>query len=401
MIHTIMDVPTRKVHRDELEIHNLLGRGGEGTVNRGLLRGRIVAVKKTHGDPEALQREAITTKKCKSPYLLPLVAVVEEGDPALVLEIMDGGDLRKYLNNKRDGVPVAVEYSTFEVAWVIANAIADLHHAGLLHRDLKSKNVLLSSTHYIRVADQGIAKENATLNTLGVGTLQWMAPEVLKSESVYSYAADIYSFGVILTELDTYQMPFAGFSDVAILSKVQAGNQPTLRANCSPWLRDLATACMAFDPTQRPSANDVVHILQRQRHSESAFAIVALPASQGNSIDGQPAAVLNTVVACSVCNAPLSLQDTEGKICTKPALPDATRLNILLQRIEVSATAIDTMVSCATCRKPVSMVLEVCPFSDCGAPLFSASTKVHVLCRRIDLANKSTSAYFAKEIPLY
>ncbi|OQR85672.1 protein kinase [Achlya hypogyna] len=361
MLYDAAFVPARSVHNDEIEMYECLGGGNEGIVYRGSLSGREVAVKKSHGKAEALLREAVVMKKCQSPYLLPLVAVVEGANAALVLEIMDGGDLRTYLNNLRDGAPVAVKYSTLEVAWVIANAIADLHHAGLLHRDLKSNNVLLSSTHYIKVADQGIAKENATLNTQCVGTVNWMAPEVIVADSAYSYAADIYSFGVILTELDTLEVPFAGLSHYLTMSK--------------------PNSCMAHDPAQRPSANDVVRLLQRQRRRlERTLTTATPPVPLNLPTDGSTAAVLiNTAIACIVCGASLSLEHSACPSCARPAPSDATKLEILLHRIEASEADIKTTMNCSVCGAPGPIQQEMCPFPGCGERSPSATDKIKTL----------------------
>ncbi|OQR88640.1 protein kinase [Achlya hypogyna] len=128
---------------------------------------------------------------------------------------------------------VPVEYSTLEVAWVVA--LADLHNAGLLHRDLKSHNVLLSSTSYFKVADLGSARDDTSTMTAGVGTPHWMAPEVRAYGAKYDASADIYSFGVILTELNTFQVLYADVTmpPLQLMSEVAAGRlRPSLRADC-------------------------------------------------------------------------------------------------------------------------------------------------------------------------
>ncbi|OQR84974.1 kinase [Thraustotheca clavata] len=96
------------------------------------------------------------------------------------------------------------------------------------------------------------------------GTPLWEAPEILRGEK-YDYAADIYSFGVILTELDTLQLPYSNLQlgAWAIMDKVKKGTlRPSLSNNCEPWLRNLAEMCLAYDPKSRPSAQNIVNMLR-------------------------------------------------------------------------------------------------------------------------------------------
>ncbi|OQR85385.1 hypothetical protein ACHHYP_11888 [Achlya hypogyna] len=166
------------VGEEEIEIQNTsrLGGGDQGVVFRGSFRGRVVAVKMS-GDPNTSRKEIDAMQKCSSPYLLPLVAVAEGSNVMLALEFMDGGDLRQYLDKKSRGELVEVEYSTLVVAWIIANAHADMHHEGFVQRDLTIENVFISSMHYIKVGDLGITKECVTNMTAYVGPLSWTHPK--------------------------------------------------------------------------------------------------------------------------------------------------------------------------------------------------------------------------------
>ncbi|EQC25440.1 serine/threonine protein kinase [Saprolegnia diclina VS20] len=128
----------------EMDISSPLGAGGYGAVYKGIYNDRSVAVKTAANasSAQALVYEMETMQMCNSPYVLQLLAVSGAGtsSPKLVLEYMDAGDLRSYLDAKRLGRATKVDVSSLEVAWVLANALADLHHNGLLHRDLKSHN---------------------------------------------------------------------------------------------------------------------------------------------------------------------------------------------------------------------------------------------------------------------
>ncbi|KDO18699.1 serine/threonine protein kinase [Saprolegnia parasitica CBS 223.65] len=244
---------------------------------------------------DSFQNEVDNMRVCSSPYVLPLLAILDTktrepllgiehdvlNSPAMVMEYMDQGDLSKYLKAKRDGRPLALELSTIEVALVVARALADLHRRNMMHRDVKSLNIFLSRTHYIRLGDLGSARTLDPNNTMtsNAGTPYWIAPEVLRDPEhagegrIYTTAADIYSFGVVLTELDTRDVPYhdvVGPKRGSILSKVLAGElRPTMSATCPRWLHTLANQCMAFDPTNRPTADAIVQELLLHRHDDA------------------------------------------------------------------------------------------------------------------------------------
>nr|AIG56506.1 secreted protein [Achlya hypogyna] len=333
-------------------------------------------------------------RKCKSPYLLSLVAVASScSNAVLAVEFMDGGDLRGYLDKKQRGETLSVEYSALEVAWVIANALADLHHDGLLHRDLKSHNVLLSSTSYIKVADLGLARNDATTMTKGVGTLYWMAPEVQAFGAKYDESADIYSFGVILTELNTLQLPYADvkMTPWLVMAEVTAGKlRPSLRADCPAWLRELATACMANDPTQRPTARTIVRMLQRQcrrlredplaaqptatttlvkanadlsgtlNASTASTAVLSGGSTQFNSALSTASLVVPTI-NCSGCKAPQSLLSTLCSACAAPTKSAILKLKVLRARLAMAKEhGVDISVPCFACSAPKDAAVDIC-----------------------------------------
>ncbi|KDO17236.1 TKL protein kinase, partial [Saprolegnia parasitica CBS 223.65] len=189
-------------------------------------------------------------------------------NPTMVMEYMDLSDLLEYLKRKGSGETLAMDVSTVEVALVLAHALADLHRNGFIHRDVKSQNIFLSTTHYIRLGDVGSARTVDELMTADIGTLFWMAPEVLRvgyegKDQPYTIAADIYSFGVVLTELDTLKVPYEDeVHRYAIPNKVRNGQlRPHMSDSCPQWLRDLADQCLSLDPKDRPTAENIIATL--------------------------------------------------------------------------------------------------------------------------------------------
>ncbi|RLO00268.1 hypothetical protein DYB28_010163 [Aphanomyces astaci] len=190
----------------------------------------------------------------------------------LLTEFMNGGDLRQVL----ELTPPSFQWvHKLRCALSVAEGLVYLHlmDPKVIHRDLKSRNVLLDADFNAKITDFGIAREtdDATM-TAGIGTFRWMAPEVLL-DGHYTEKADIFSFGVILSELSTNIVPYSDlrndkgnvYMDTAIMAKVMTGELiPTFASDCPRWYLDVATACLALDPLERPTAMKTAYTIRRQ-----------------------------------------------------------------------------------------------------------------------------------------
>ena len=132
-----------------------------------------------------------------------------------------------------------------------------LHSADIIHRDLKSMNIMVSETLQGKVADYGEArKKSADLTMTSTGTPLWMAPEVSRNER-YDSKADMYSFGIILYEVCKRRLPYADMKDltaVGLAVKVaMQGLRPTIEDDWHPGLQSLMRDCYEADSSARPT----------------------------------------------------------------------------------------------------------------------------------------------------
>ncbi|OQR88498.1 kinase, partial [Thraustotheca clavata] len=191
----------------EISMVKSLAQGAYGEVWLGQFEGQMVAVKKLlnhRRNLDELQKfiyEIALMSKMESAYIVQFIGVAwsRPTDIMLVTEFMDAGDLRNFLYSNQ----VMQWNQKIQIALDIAEGLVYLHTLDprVIHRDLKSRNVLLNSKQQTKITDFGVSRENddATM-TAGIGTYRWMAPEVLQ-DGHYTESADIFSFGVILAEL--------------------------------------------------------------------------------------------------------------------------------------------------------------------------------------------------------
>jgi serine/threonine protein kinase len=252
-------------------IVSLLGRGGMGNVylaeETRLKRRAAIKVLHPHltqerGNVDRFLREAQTIAQFEHPHIVDIFAYGEEpnGVVFFAMELLSGEDL-----DARVKASAQRPYTTADVLqWAvqIARAVAVVHDAGLIHRDLKVSNIYLArrrdGEELVKLLDFGIARpeDGSELTATGValGTPSYMSPEQIESRGV-DRRADIYSFGVLLYKLTTGQLPFTGDAiQIAIQHRDVPPQPPTLvapDAGITPELEQLILKAMAKKPADR------------------------------------------------------------------------------------------------------------------------------------------------------
>ena len=258
---------------DRYQIGSKLGQGGMGVVYkaRDTQLDRVVAIKvlppEMMANPDRKQRfvqEARAASALNHPNIVTVYDVRSDaGLDFIVMEYVDGCTLDQTILSKGIGIT-----RSLRLAAQIADALSRAHEAGIVHRDLKPSNVIVTPDDRVKVLDFGVAKlldpgeraaEAATRSVpitdagIAVGTAAYMSPEQAEGKKIDA-RSDIFSFGAVLYEMITGRRPFAGESQVAILSKV-LNEEPTppgsLITGLSQEIERAIMRCLRKDPARR------------------------------------------------------------------------------------------------------------------------------------------------------
>jgi serine/threonine protein kinase len=269
----------------------LVGEGGVGQVYRAYdtrLR-RSVALKMLRGPVDALarrrfEREAIAASGLNHPHILTVHEVGEvDGQPYLVTEFVDGGTLAAWADSR----PRASR-EILELLSGVADGLAAAHEAGILHRDIKPQNILVTRSGYAKLADFGLATlagepEGSThavtatsLNTepgLIVGTAAYMSPEQVSGRPLDG-RSDIFSFGIVLYELLSGRRPFHGANSIAVMHAIASEPAAALPQDVPAALRAITERALEKDPSRRyQTMRDLASDMRRAMHPTSATSV--------------------------------------------------------------------------------------------------------------------------------
>src|SRR6201992_1571686 len=275
---------------DRYELDGVVGRGGMAEVYRArdLRLDRVVAIKTLRPDlardqtfQARFRREAQSAASLHHPSI---VAVYDTGEdmstgtpvPYIVMEYVDGRTVRDLLIEGHRLLPER----TLEIVSGVLRALEYSHQAGIVHRDIKPGNVMVTRNGDIKVMDFGIARAmndaQATMTQTAqvIGTAQYLSPEQARGERVDA-RSDLYSTGCLMYELLTGRPPFTGDSPVAIAYQhVRETPVPPSRIDPSlpPWADSIVLKAMAKDPADRYQSADEMRMDVQRAMNDIAVA---------------------------------------------------------------------------------------------------------------------------------
>uniref|UniRef100_A0A8C6WIC6 Mitogen-activated protein kinase kinase kinase 7 n=1 Tax=Neogobius melanostomus TaxID=47308 RepID=A0A8C6WIC6_9GOBI len=266
MLETPPGYPFEEINYDDIEVEEVVGRGAFGVVCRAKWKGNDVAIKTIESESErkAFVVELRQLSRVKHRNIVKLYGSCKS-PVCLVMEYAEGGSLYNVLHGAE---PLPFYTASHAMSWCLqcAEGVAYLHGMkpkALIHRDLKPPNLLLvSGGTVLKICDFGTACDIQTHMTNNKGSAAWMAPEVFEGSN-YSEKCDVFSWGIILWEVITRRKPFDEIGGPAfrIMWAVHNGTRPPLIKNLPKPLESLMTRCWSKDPSQRPSMEEIVRIM--------------------------------------------------------------------------------------------------------------------------------------------
>jgi eukaryotic-like serine/threonine-protein kinase len=293
-------------HLSHYEVFEEIGRGGMGVVYRAVdtRLGRPVAIKMlpsdATADPDRIRRfvqEARAASALNHPNIVTIYDIDEDASTTFIaMELVDGAPLDRLLREGRLTPAQAIDYAA-----QAASALEAAHARGIIHRDIKPANIMIMPDGRAKVLDFGLAKlvdrgpAESTMSALGtrpgliMGTAAYMSPEQAEGRPLDA-RSDIFSLGAVLYEMLAGRRPFAGDSDIAVITSILRDTPPPIRSvrpDVPVPLQAVVDRCLAKSPADRfqnvgalraglaPLGEPLVHP-ESTRNRSALLAVVAL-----------------------------------------------------------------------------------------------------------------------------
>eukprot|EP00826_Nyctotherus_ovalis_P042207 TRINITY_DN4317_c0_g2_i9.p1 TRINITY_DN4317_c0_g2~~TRINITY_DN4317_c0_g2_i9.p1 ORF type:complete len:415 (+),score=155.45 TRINITY_DN4317_c0_g2_i9:191-1435(+) len=265
-----------EIDYSELEINEEVGKGGFAMIYKGRWRGTEVAVKKlfdpnvTEAQMEEVRNEILTMATLRHPNITLLMGICRK--PPNICIVMEYCKMSLYslLHLTKTEVPLQTR---LKIARDAASAYLFMHASGVVHRDLKSHNILMGENYQVKLCDFGLTRYKSDLNKGSMqysGTPAYMALEIFQKKG-YDEKVDVFAFGTLLWELVARQVPYEGLDPDFIKKKLLEGSILPIPYKCPAEVAGLINDCRSNVPSKRPSFEVILKVLDKvTAHSSSS-----------------------------------------------------------------------------------------------------------------------------------
>ncbi|GAQ78227.1 Serine/threonine protein kinase [Klebsormidium nitens] len=316
-----MEETTTGMLQKQFEVLKFLGKGSYGSVHKvkRFSDGNTYAIKESNVKNMAQEEKMDAVNEIR---LLASVrhdnviqyheAFIDGGKLCIVMEFAEHGDLAKAIKDRAQQRKHFPEEQIWSYLIQICRGLQALHATRIIHRDIKSANIMRPDSSRVKIGDLGVAKVlKGAMTKTQIGTPHYMPPEVWKNKP-YSFSSDIWALGCVLFEMCTFNVPFEARSMSELRYKVIRGTYPAIPAEYSKELAHMVKTLLNIDQATRPSAEQVLGMPIVQAHMALAPPL-SVPTSDGKPM---PNPMLATI------QVPQNLRLLKAKL-PRPAYPSS------------------------------------------------------------------------------
>uniref|UniRef100_A0A3P9DKI8 RAF proto-oncogene serine/threonine-protein kinase n=1 Tax=Maylandia zebra TaxID=106582 RepID=A0A3P9DKI8_9CICH len=270
-----------EIEASEVYLHSRIGSGSFGTVFKGKWHGDVAVkiLKVTDPTPEqfqAFRNEVAVLRKTRHVNILLFMGYMTKDNLAIVTQWCEGSSLYKHIHVLETNFKMI---QLIDIARQTAQGMDYLHAKNIIHRDMKSNNIFLHEGLTVKIGDFGLATVKARWSgshqvEQPSGSILWMAPEVIRMEdnNPYSFQSDVYSYGIVLFELMTGELPYSqiGNRDQIIFMVGRGYLSPDLSKlykNCPKAMKRLVADCTKKSKDERPLFPQILSSIELLQHA--------------------------------------------------------------------------------------------------------------------------------------
>ncbi|KAL2091549.1 hypothetical protein ACEWY4_013812 [Coilia grayii] len=270
-----------EIEASEVVLLSRIGSGSFGTVYKGKWHGDVAVkvLKVANPTPEqfqAFRNEVAVLRKTRHVNILLFMGYMTQGNLAIVTQWCDGSSLYKHLHVQETNLQM---FQLIDIARQTAQGMDYLHAKNIIHRDMKSNNIFLHEGLTVKIGDFGLATVKARWSgsqqvEQPTGSILWMAPEVLRMQdnNPYSFQSDVYSYGIVLYELMTGELPYSMIANRdQIIYMVGRGylspDLSKLYKSCPKAMKRLVADCIKKSRDERPLFPQILSSIELLQHS--------------------------------------------------------------------------------------------------------------------------------------